>query len=43
MGLTFAPGLPPLLLSLRCLILETWMSVAIVLVDFCFLFIVAPF
>jgi hypothetical protein len=43
MGLTFAPGLPPLLLSLRCLILEIWVSVAIVLVDFLFLFIMVFF
>jgi hypothetical protein len=34
MGLTFAPGLPLLLLSLRCLILEIWMSVVIILVGF---------
>jgi hypothetical protein len=34
MGLTFAPGLPPLLLSLRCLVLGAWVSGAIVLEDF---------
>jgi hypothetical protein len=43
MGLTFVPGLLPLLLSVRCLILEIWVSVAIVLVGFLFLFIEVPF
>jgi hypothetical protein len=34
MGLIFAPGLPPLLLSLRYLVLEAWVSGAIVLKGF---------
>jgi hypothetical protein len=34
MGLTFVPGLLPLFLSLRCLVLKAWVSGAIVLEDF---------
>jgi hypothetical protein len=43
MGLTLAPGLLSLLLSLRYLMLGIWVSVAIVLVGFFHFFIVILF